>query len=283
MSYPYSLPTTGAVSFVDFLEDVGPHSSSISDATAQRGRLRAVLKELKKVALSTRDYRTIVNTIDDYLPYLMSILHCLEAGELKIHKYRNIETSWRSTLGDHILYSGSNAPRIVCPDIHYELIFVLMTYAYACSLQGNELLKNLQSHGSDTAILYNKVADALITAAGIFQYLANDVVPKWRQPPENRPVETIKEFLVALSKMTLADAQSVAICKALVNKSLSNALTAKLYIGVAEQYEIANGLISSIQGNQEVSSDLKRYFVDGSQFYKAMAKKYLALDANDAQ
>ncbi|KAI9032914.1 hypothetical protein CLU79DRAFT_172133 [Phycomyces nitens] len=112
MSYPYSLPTTGAVSFVDYFEDVGSFSSQISDATAQRGRLRTVLKGLKKESLDTRDYRNITNTIDDYLPYLISIINCLESGELKLHKNKNIETSWRSTLSDHIIHTGSTRARI---------------------------------------------------------------------------------------------------------------------------------------------------------------------------
>jgi hypothetical protein len=61
MSYPYSLPTTGSLSFVDYLETATPYSSEISDATAQRGRLRTVLKELKKENPSARDYQVIVN------------------------------------------------------------------------------------------------------------------------------------------------------------------------------------------------------------------------------
>lgn len=61
MSYPYSLPTTGALSFTDYLETASPYSSEISDATAQRGRLRTVLKELKKESQSARDYQVIIN------------------------------------------------------------------------------------------------------------------------------------------------------------------------------------------------------------------------------
>lgn len=61
MSYFYSLPTTGAMSFVDFLQNVGPYSTEISDATAQRGRLRTVLKDLKRDSQETRDYRHILN------------------------------------------------------------------------------------------------------------------------------------------------------------------------------------------------------------------------------
>lgn len=61
MSFPYSLPTTGVLSFVDFLENASIYSSEISDATAQRGRLRTVLKELKKETQSARDYQSLIN------------------------------------------------------------------------------------------------------------------------------------------------------------------------------------------------------------------------------
>lgn len=68
--------------------------------------------------------------------------------------------------------------------------------------------------------------------------------------------------------MALADAQSIAINKALDTTTISKSLIAKLYMGVAGQYEMAYGLISSISGTQEVSTDLKKYLSDGTQFYK---------------
>lgn len=68
--------------------------------------------------------------------------------------------------------------------------------------------------------------------------------------------------------MALGDAQAIAINKALVAGKVSKSLIAKLYIGVAGQYEMAYGLISSISGAQGVSSDLKKYLYDGAQFYK---------------
>lgn len=61
MSYPYSLPTTGSLSFVDFVDSAEPYSAEISDATARRGRLRHVLKEFKKETQSSRDYSLIMN------------------------------------------------------------------------------------------------------------------------------------------------------------------------------------------------------------------------------
>ncbi|KAG1052302.1 hypothetical protein G6F46_003853 [Rhizopus delemar] len=276
MSYPYSLPTTGSLSFVDFVSSAEPYSAEISDATARRGRLRHVLKEFKKETQSSRDYSLIMNTIEEYLPYLVSIVNCIETKQLVLKK--DIETSWRTTLSDHIIHTGSNAPRVACKDIQYELIFVLMTYAYACTLQTNHLLKE------DNSALYNKAADMLNTVASIFHFVANDVIPSWKDIPDNRPIETIREFPAALSKMTLADAQAVAINKALMSNSTSKSLIAKLYIGVADQYQMAYGLITSINGAHDpVSTDLIKYLTDGVLFYKAMAKKYLAMHANDNQ
>lgn len=109
-----------------------------------------------------------------------------------------LETSWRSTLSDHLIHTGSNAPRISCLDIQYELIFVLMTYAYAYSLQSNDLLKSIEE--TKNTNLYNKAADTLNTSASVFHFVANHVIPSWQQSPSNRPVETIREFAVALSK-----------------------------------------------------------------------------------
>ncbi|ORX47424.1 hypothetical protein DM01DRAFT_1339055 [Hesseltinella vesiculosa] len=292
MSYQFYLPTTGAVSFSDFFE--GEYTSDISDASAQRGRLRTVLKGHKKESEDARDLASIINTIDDYLPYLLSIIQCLESKELQATK--PIETSWRSTLSDHIIHTGSNAPRIIGAGIHYELMFVLLTYAYATSLQGSEYVRTLQQMQPDSptapmptnsplATLYNKAADSLNTAASVFLHVADQVIPSYKLANKDSPVETLRDVSVALSKMTMADAQSVAINKALCFGNLSKSLAAKLYLGVASQYEMAYGLISSLKsgGGQEVASDIKKYILDGTLFYKAMAKKYLALDANDNQ
>ncbi|CAO3693437.1 unnamed protein product [Rhizopus stolonifer] len=153
-----------------------------------------------------------------------------------------------------------------------------MTYAYACALQTSHLLKE------NNSALYNKAADTLNTAASVFHFVANDVIPNWKDAPESRPIETIREFPVALSKMTLADTQAIAINKALMSSNTSKSLIAKLYMGVADQYQMAYGLITSIKGAQDpVSTDLIKYLTDGVLFYKAMAKKFLAMHANDSQ
>lgn len=73
--------------------------------------------------------------------------------------------------------------------------------------------------------------------------------------------------------MTLADAQSIALNKALLTTTISKSLIAKLYMGVAGQYEMASGLINSIKSTQDVSTELKKYLSDGTMFYKVTIKK----------
>ena len=49
MSFVYPIPTTGTISFSEFLLDQNKlYLNEISEATAQRGRVRAVLKEANR-------------------------------------------------------------------------------------------------------------------------------------------------------------------------------------------------------------------------------------------
>lgn len=60
-SYLYELPTTGAISFSEFLHDQGAsYISDISDTTEARANLRAALKESKRTGDSEKDYLKLV-------------------------------------------------------------------------------------------------------------------------------------------------------------------------------------------------------------------------------
>ena len=83
--------------------------------------------------------------------------------------------------------------------------------------------------------------------------------------------------------MALADAQAIAIKKALASNNTSKSLIAKLYMGVADQYQMAHGLITSIKGAQdEVSSDLIKYLSDGILFYNVRKQKDTLFNSADA-
>jgi hypothetical protein len=60
--YLYELPTTGAISFGEFLYDrSAAYISEVSDTTEARANLRAVLKESKRS--SEKDYLRLVKVV----------------------------------------------------------------------------------------------------------------------------------------------------------------------------------------------------------------------------
>ncbi|CAG8793485.1 32059_t:CDS:2, partial [Racocetra persica] len=260
MSFIYPLPTTGTISFSDFLLDENnSYINEISEATAQRGRVRAALKEVNKTD-GPKDYMNVMKVIDDYLPYLLAIVDCLEGGQLRLKK--EFETSWRCTLSDSVL----KKKRVTCRGIYYELIFTLMTYGYACSDWASSIIEK-ESQKDEIDNKLKQAADILRKASGVFAYISEKICPKWNKPPPSRPPDVLTEISSSISKIALADASSVAIRKALMQQT-SPSLLAKLAIGVAGQYEMANGLIKSLKESTKVCSDFRKYVSYGVLFHQ---------------
>jgi hypothetical protein len=148
MSYSYVLPTTGAVSFTSFISSPPARlHGALEETGAQRGRLRDILKRLKraddkdtlaviKVYIHTTGKYVDIRLLKIIYPiYLVSITVliveslCLTRKlVLRVVVKLTKVTSWRCTLTDSKL---RNQPRIEQPTIYYEITFVLLTYAYA--------------------------------------------------------------------------------------------------------------------------------------------------------
>ncbi|KAG0227724.1 hypothetical protein BGW42_002743 [Actinomortierella wolfii] len=142
IGFPYTLPTTGNVSFQD-LQLSSQHAlhrfqTHLSDATAFRGRLRAALKEHKHSA--NKDYINIQKAIEDYIPYLLGLLAAVESGEIKSGE---IETTWRCTLSNTIL--STKQPRVKNKSIYYEAVFTFLTLGYVLMDRAREHVLGAQT------------------------------------------------------------------------------------------------------------------------------------------
>ncbi|RUS18724.1 hypothetical protein BC937DRAFT_88417 [Endogone sp. FLAS-F59071] len=89
--------------------------------------------------------------------------------------------------------------RVECKGIYYDLIFTLLTYGYTSSMWASTLLAQV-SGGADADKQYNKVADLLCMTAGIFAFVAEEVIPKWNSPDKNRPPKVVRKLPAVLSK-----------------------------------------------------------------------------------
>ncbi|RDB25016.1 pH-response regulator protein palC [Hypsizygus marmoreus] len=318
--YLYELPTTGAISFSDFCVDHtinNRHTVHIPAVTQARANLRAALKDSKRTDHAHKDYLQLVKIIDEYIPQLRGIMSSAAHDEIGLKSEPSF--SWRSTLSANMFH---NSPRLDFPGLHADLAFTLLTYAFALSNLGRSTALSLGRYERDRAISeaerkekdgqLNVAVDFLCRASGIFTYIADNVLPEWetniRGGPTGfeKPPDLSREVITALAKMSLADAQSLAIRKLLSIAAYdsnivpgpplplshpSPAFIAKLHLECTSLYSSARSLVktsgarkrpsSPSESSGDVSSELRRYLADEAAFHGAVSRKWLGVQAGE--
>ncbi|KAH9935779.1 BRO1 domain-containing protein [Fomitopsis serialis] len=287
-TYLYELPTTGAIFFAGVCDDkTGSYTTEIAEATEARANLRAALKESKRADDGGKDYLKLVKVLDDYLPQLYGIATSVQQGELVL-KTEPI-FSWRTTLSSSIFH---NSPRISIPTLSTEVIFTLLTYAFAFSNLSRTVVHSLGAYERERAIsdAERRAKDEklqfavtlLCKASGVFEYIAKDCIQEWERERERvvaagltcpRPPDLTREVVVGLSKMALADAQTLAIRKLLSRAAFDSTITpgpplpkshpsplliAKLHLECAALYASARSLAKTPGDYRPASSTKSR-------------------------
>ncbi|KAI0268524.1 hypothetical protein BGY98DRAFT_1068649 [Russula aff. rugulosa BPL654] len=310
--YTFELPTTGSLSFVDYFSNGSDvYTSQISDATQARANLRAVLKESKH-GDGDKDYLRLVKTIDEYLPHLYAVVKCVASGDLV--QTQDPVFSWRTTLSAHLF---NNSPRLSLPTLPSELVFTLLTYGFALFDLARLNVVALGTYERERGIsdVERKAKDEKLgfavtlfcRASGLFEHVSTTVLSGAEQTPgwqtgRSRPPELSKEVSLALSKLALASAQSLAIRKLMTKSSYdsvvspgpplpashpSPALLAKLHLEAASLCASAESLMripASRKHDMEVTESLLLYARDTSALHGALARKWLGAEkgAQDA-
>ncbi|KAF9462453.1 BRO1-like domain-containing protein [Collybia nuda] len=320
--YLHELSTTGALSFVDFCVDHTldkQYTIHIPEATQTRANLRGALKQSKRTEHDEKDFLRLVKVVEDYIPQLCGIIGCLAHDEIGLKSEPSF--SWRTTLSANVF---NTSPRLSLPGCHTDLAFTLLTYGFALSNLARAIVSGLGQYEHDRIIseLERKTKDDqlniavtfLCRASGIFTYIADTLLPEWENNRggspalTSRPPDLSREVNIALAKMALADAQSLAIRKLLSKAAYDNnvapgpplprshpspALIAKLHLECASIYTSALALVrtagerkrrrtsSSPERNVEVSADLRRYLSDEVTFHGALSRKWLGVDAGE--
>ncbi|KAH9971147.1 hypothetical protein BGW80DRAFT_1228721 [Lactifluus volemus] len=303
----FQLPTTGSLSFTDYFADgLDVYTTQISEATQARANLRAVLKESKHTD-GDKDYLKLVKTLEEYLPNLYAIISCVASGDLV--QAQEPVFSWRTTLSAHLF---NNSPRLDLPTLPAELVFTLLTYAFALSNLARLNVAALGTYERERGIsdVERKAKDEklgfavmlLCRASGLFEHVSTTALSGTEQTPSRksnraRPPELCKEVASALSKLALASAQSLAIRKLMTKSSYdstvspgpplpashpSPGLLAKLHLEASALCASAESLLripSSRKHDMEVAEPLLLYARDSASLHDALARKWLGADA----
>lgn len=144
MVYPFSIPTTSHLSFQTFISS-STHPSLPQSASTARHALRLALKTHKRLPRGPQQdahLTTLITSLTDYLPYLITVSHGLSgkpletppgiSDEIEVTPRSELESEWRPTLSSS-LKSKQSTNRARGNGIDFELAFVLTTLGYALS------------------------------------------------------------------------------------------------------------------------------------------------------
>ncbi|CAG7854766.1 SubName: Full=Uncharacterized protein {ECO:0000313/EMBL:CCA66326.1} [Serendipita indica DSM 11827] len=301
-SYVYELPTTGNVVFSEFiLDQTGQYSHAIGNATVARTNLRAVLKESKRTDEGEKDYLRIVKVIDDYLPHLYAIMDCVDSDDLSL-KNQPVKSV---QLAIDILSESSEQlpPSDTLANLAASCVTSLGQYERERAI--TDALRKVKDEKLNFAV------QLLLRAAGVFAHTAEVVIPQWERYLSDvgsvsnplttlKPVDLSKELVLALSKFSMAEAQTLAVRKLMSRSAYDSTLTpgpplpkshpspkliVKLSLFALESYASACSLAKSarggIQGGTEVTKDLTRWLADETSLTSALSHKWLGVEAGE--
>ena len=308
MPYPFSLPTTSALSYSSFLQSHS-HPSLILTATVQRSVLRDALKKHKRLPLLSQasNLNTVLAALQEYIPYLLA----LDAGlsnrpvsdeEIDIILVKDVEVEWRPSLAASS--PGREAARVKGRGLDYEVCFVLTTLAYTYTLLARSQLHTLYAHttpSSDQRVVAITTATKyLLQANSVHEYLFTRALDA--QLP-SAAVDVASSMQSALASLALSEATLLAVLKddsypaVVVQDRNPNDrdwmikapdipkvrahLFARLCVGAAEHAGKAYTVISSpVNAKSERAGDsIVKYAKDVQRTAKAKACRFFGIDA----
>ncbi|BFZ63648.1 hypothetical protein YB2330_004780 [Saitoella coloradoensis] len=280
----FTLPTTGALSWSSILHFTPPSTSPhLSTTTTHRARLRDVLKRLKRASPADQDsdLLSVIKVIEEYLPYLFWLARGLKEGWISTREggggADEVRLDWRCTLLDTKV-PGKSQPRIEnLPGIDYEILFVLLTYAYALSNYASSLLTrpsspSASSPASASDRRWNQAAENYARAAGVFTYLINTTLPSLLPFSTTLP-ETSPHTLNVLHLTSFASAQHCALLRAASTGKTSPGVLARLAASSYEHLSAASGALSSTPSH--LDTDLKKHILTAQKQAKARVLLYM--------
>lgn len=221
MPFPFTLPTTSSFSFSSTYASPS-HPSLPLTASTHRGVVRDALKKHKRLppASQSSNVPTIVNSLTDYLPYLLAIdagLRDEAVADLRVSPTSTAPPSveWRPTLSDTAV-RNVEAPRAKINDLEHEIAFVLVTLANCHVLLARSALHPLQvtsaavTNPQERTAAINAAMRSLLEAAAVYEHAATRADAIQRAPP---CADVAPSTVRGLAALALAEATLLAVLK----------------------------------------------------------------------
>lgn len=239
---------------------------------ATRNRERLV--ESLSIEGNPVDPRNAIAAVESYLPSVWKIQESLEySSSARIELNQKLEFTWTSVL--------NTKNKTWTNDVFvYEVCMILVIRALAHYAYAKNLTIQASTVDADQAKTY--IVDAskqLRIGAGLLQFVAKQMLPRWLGKPEDSPPEVSIPLISCLSQLFLCTAQRLTVINAKL-KQTSHRIIAQLLLGLSTKYD---SLYESLQDvSKKTRANLVQFIQDEpAQFgliAKALAYKALALD-----
>jgi len=176
------------------------------------------------------DPRNVIAAIELYMPSIYKITHSMEqSATAQIKLNRPLEFSWTSAL-------AKKKTEFKIGVLVYEVCFILTTKALALYNNAKQMLSHENPNRSSNLAA---AANELKKGAGILDFVAQILLPRWVNPPENTPPEVQIDVLICLSNLFQCTAQRITVVQGILKDTPPSAL-AKLLMGISERYRITD-------------------------------------------
>ncbi|ERN05458.1 hypothetical protein AMTR_s00007p00246960 [Amborella trichopoda] len=214
--------------------------------------------------------------LDHYIPLLENLVLQVE---LVGHKDQitqwtsGLKLRWSSVLSSSSIFNLGGPKFFQIDSLRFELGMALFLYG---ALLRERALELLSSDLVQAATLYRR-------AAGVYQYLAEEVLPPL-QPmlPQERPPEITSSMTSIMSLICMAEAQAVIVRKA-EEKESSGSLLAKLHYGITQLLDEATLILNSKADDWNGVSDKLLAFISSCRMlHEARSQRHIAADFRGA-
>ncbi|KAK4371105.1 hypothetical protein RND71_010580 [Anisodus tanguticus] len=211
-----------------------------------------------------------IQKVDRYLPLLGNLIHHvnLVGDNPKIVRWiSDLKIRWSSAITSPSFFHLTSPKFYQMDNLHFELAMTLFVRG---ALLRDRALEVLSTDLVQSASILRK-------AAGVYQHLAQDVLPCLQAVlAPDRPPEALISVSAAIALVCLAEAQAVTVRKA-EQKGNTGGLLAKLHYGVCEFLnEAIHTLHSATNQCKDISPCLMDYITTCKMLHELLSYKYLA-------
>jgi hypothetical protein len=269
-AYSFILPTTGAISLVDYYSSV-IYQQSIISADSHRALLRDSLKRAKRDS-DNPDILGVVKALKDYLPFLYDIIR----GDAIETNSQKLAVSWR--LPFRVSAPLVESPKTEIPDLEFERGMILLCYSLALIHLGDSKGK---------AIQWKEATAYFLQGQSILNHLIANP-PRLKEIPYDLQLSTLSSIstmisgsvhlLILYKSLEEEREQSSGPATAPMRSVASAALLSRVAIYASEKFSSALQLISASSKKFGVIEAYQSWLRQARVYSLAAGQRYIAIE-----